>query len=152
MTPERCASILLQKLNQQMEFFSRLCDLSAAQKQAVEEDKEEQLPLLLEDREKIMRQLLVLDKVQAAYRQYWQAHRVLFAPGVAAQIRNKFSELEQKLMSLTCADRELKSLVQEKMSLLRSQIGTARQSKRVVAAYGRPQLASRPRFVSKLSQ
>lgn len=152
MTPELCADILRDKLVRQITFFDRLLALSRRQKEAVDTGNEELLPGYLQEREAIMNRLTVLEKVQAAYRQYWVDNRTSFAPGQAREIQDRFSVLEQKLNELLCADGELKTAVQEKMSTIRTQIGAMRNSKRVVAAYGRPKLEARPRFVSKLSQ
>lgn len=152
MTPEKCGQILLQKLTRQIGLYEEMNACSARQLEFTRSGKEMHLPAMIIVRENIMARMLLLDKGLEGYRAYWLEHPDLFDAAAATAIRRKYHELEQQLHKLLCADAELEHLVQEKMSELRKRIGTTRQGKRVLTAYGKPALSSRPRFVSKLSQ
>lgn len=151
MTPGKCSEMLLKKLQQQEDLFRQLTDISIAQKEVVLQGKASQLIEMTADREIITRKSQIVDKVSTGYRLYWQKNIASFSQQDTALIRSKFEELARQLKQLLCADAELQSLVQEKMSEMRGHIGKNRQGKKVIAAYGRPRLETRPRFVSKLS-
>lgn len=151
MTPEIGAKIYLKRLNEQIECYKEILNISKSQHNIINEGIFEKLPDKVIERNKVLRRLDILQYVIKAYGNYWTKVTSDVNEVLNTDIAHALDKLHDVLKELEIYDKDLKDTSNNELERIKKELAVIKCNKVKLKSFKKPISRPQPTYVNRLS-
>ena len=151
MTPEIGAKIYLKRLNEQVECYEEIVNISKSQRNIINDGILEKLPDKVKERNKILRRLDVLQYIIKAYGNYWTKVTSSIDKNLNESIAHTLDKLHDVLKELENYDKDLKQTSSNELERIKKELAIIKCNRVKLKSFKKPISKPEPTYVNRLS-
>ncbi len=135
-TTEADAEALISLLRRQVDIYTRLEQLSGRQRGLIAADDQQQLLVLLAERQKLVDELGALNQSLVPLQEYWRANRQTVAPSLRTEVDQLVGRAGELLQRILGADEQDARILSARKAQTAKQVTALAQGRQAFEAYG----------------